>query len=458
MTGQAFEQGGAAASQSAAVFARSLKVVSPSTRIAFPPLVVASGNGYELADADGVRYLDMHAMACIMNTGYGHPVVRAAVDAQLDALMHANTAYVVHEPMVELSERLAALTPGDWDKRVALGLSGSDAADGAIKLARAATGRPGILTFRGAYHGNTYGALSVSSASMAMRTGFGPVLPDVHHLTFPDPYRGVHGVRGDAVVGACLDELDTMLSTTVDPGEVAALIVEPIQGDAGVVVPPDDYFARLQAVCHAYGILVIADEVQTGIGRTGRVFGSEVVGLEPDIVVLGKALGSGMPVSAIVARSELMDHWQAPGHVFSMGGNPVACAAAVATLDLLASDGLPDHARALGGHLRAAFDHLAGDHEIIGDVRGSGLLLGVDLVDDHDSRSRARSIAAKTVLGAFRRGVFVTFLQGSVIRVVPPLILDEAGADRFVEILDASLADATAGRIGDDEIAELQGW
>lgn len=434
------------------------RFLSPSARLPFIPLLVESGAGTSFTDSAGRELLDFHSMACILNTGHNHPAVVRAIRDQAQRLVHCNSAYASHALPAVLGARLAGLAPGSGDRRVAFGLSGSDANDGALKLARAATSRPKVIAFLNAYHGNTYGALSLSASTLTMRQGFGPVVPDIYHVPFPDPYRGAPGVDPAAVVDHCLGQIDELLRTVVDPRELAAFVLEPIQGDAGIVSPPPTFLAGLQERSRRHGALIVVDEVQTGMGRTGDWFAFSGTPLEPDIVVLGKSLGSGMPVSAIVARAELMDHWRAPGHVFSTGANPVCCAAAVATIDVLRDEGLAANAERLGAQLLQALRTLADDFEVIGDVRGRGLMLGVDLVTDRDTRERARALAAKVVLGCFRRGVFMTFLRGSVLRIAPPLVLDQAALDRFLAVLEEALRDAVAGRVPDEDVAELEGW
>ena len=432
------------------------RYLSPATRIAFIPTVIDRGAGCEFVDADGRAFLDFHSMGAILNTGYNHPRVVGAICNQAQQLVHSNSAYVVHENVVELAAQLAHLAPIDAGARVAFGLSGSDANDGAIKLVRAATGRPLILAYRGAYHGNTYGALSLSAVSANMRRGFDPAVPGVHHLPFPDPYR-MPGCP-DEIAVRCLAEIERLFETVAPPEDVAAVVIEPIQGDAGMIVPPARYVEGLQELCRRHGILVVAEEVQTGIGRTGGWFASSMVGLEPDVVLAGKALGSGMPVSAIVARTELMDHWAAPGHVFCTAANPICCAAALATLQIVADEGLIANATRMGERLRTGLASLAAEYEAIGDIRGAGLMLGVDLVEDRGARRRARRLAAAVVAAAYRRGLFVTFVAGSVLRLAPPLTLTSADADRALAILAEAFNDAVNGRVAESAVAAVIGW
>ncbi|WP_037065937.1 aspartate aminotransferase family protein [Pseudonocardia acaciae] len=435
------------------LLAKEAKYLSPSARIGFFPLVVDHGNGCWFTDRSGRRFLDFHSMACVLNTGHNHPRVVGAIQKQADRLIHVNSAYMTHEGLVTLAARLAELCPGTVARRVAFGLSGSDANDGAMKLARAATGRSRIIAFRHSYHGNTYGALSMSAVSLSMRRGFGPEIPDVHHVTFPDVYR----MDGD-ITDNCIAELEDLFATRIPGDEVAAVFIEPVQGDAGIVVPPARYLELLAELCRRHGILLVAEEVQTGIGRTGAWFACERFPVAPDIVVCGKALGSGMPVSAVIARAELMDAWSAPGHVFSTAANALCCAAANATLDIVEDEGLLENAVRMGQRLRAGLVALAAGHEVIGDVRGDGLMLGVDLVTDRATRERARTVAASVVAAAFDRGLYLTFLRGNVLRIAPPLTIGPDEVDLGLEILGRSLDDAVAGRVPEADIAAVVGW
>jgi 4-aminobutyrate aminotransferase len=262
----------------------------------------------------------------------------------------------------------------------------------------------------------------------------------------------------DEIAQDCLDAIKTAFATTAPPDEVAAVFVEPIQGDSGIIVPPGRFLTELSSLCAEHGILLVAEEVQTGIGRTGRWLAGEHFGIRPDIVLLGKALASGLPVSAIVARSELMDAWKAPGHVFCTGANPVCCAAALATLDVIEEEALLHNAEVRGAELRAGLLELQARHEVIGDVRGVGLLLGVDLVKDRSTRERATDLAPQVLLGCFRRGLFLTYLGKCVLRLVPPLIITSDDVARALEILDASLTDAVEGRIHPEETEAIVGW
>ncbi len=437
------------------IIRRDEEFISPSIRIPFFPMAVRTGTGAEIEDWEGKRYIDFLSAAAIANVGHQHPRVVAAIQEQAAELVHYNGAYAYHRPLADVLGAIARIAPVTAPKRVALGLSGGDANDGAIKLARAATGRQKIIAFYRSYHGNTYGALSLSSISLNMRKGFGPFLPEIHHIPYPDPYRSPHGLSAGET---CLEHLRMMLEGTVPGEEVAAVVWEPIQGDAGVIVPSPEFVQGLAEICRHYGILLVAEEVQTGMGRTGRWFACEHFGLQPDILIIGKALGAGMPISAIVAREELMSHWMSPGHVFCTAQNPICCRAALACIEVIEEEKLLGRAQAMGEYLTKEFLGMKERYEVIGDVRGLGLLLGVDLVLDRKSRRRAREITAKVSWRCWEKGLFVTFFSGSVLRICPPLVIKQEQADRALGILEESLADVLAGKVPDSVLSRVRGW
>src|SRR5699024_5584073 len=278
-------------------------------RLPFYPLVIKEAKGEYIYDYDGNQWIDFLSSACVINTGHGHPDIVARMKQQMDQLVHYNPAYASHEQLITLAENLVQITPGDFSKKVTFGLSGADANDSAMKLARSYTKRSKIIAFTRSYHGNTYGALSASAVSLPMRRGMGPVVPDVYHIPFPDPYRPAFDAETES--GRCMQALEHLFETTCPPEEVAAIMIEPIQGDSGVIVPEQAYIDSLKKICKEHDILIIADEVQTGFGRTGKWFGSEHIDLEPDLLVLGKGIASGMPLSAVVGRSEIMMAWDA---------------------------------------------------------------------------------------------------------------------------------------------------
>lgn len=437
---------------------RHARVISRATRLAFYPLIVAGGEGAIVRSSDGREWIDFLASAATLNTGIAHPAVVAAIREQADSLPHYNAAYVYHQPMVELAEALVARTPGRFEKRVAFGLSGGDSVEAAIKASRNWSGRQKVIGFNGSYHGSTYGALTLSSVNLDMRRGLGPFLPEIYHVPFPDPYHDPSRRTPDEVGSAALAALDQLFSTEVPPEEVAAIILEPIQGDSGVVVPPQSFMSGLKVRCDRHGILFIVDEIQTGFGRTGLWFAIEHFGIIPDGVICGKSISSGIPLSAFIARSEILEGWQAPAHTFSSGANPVSCAAALATIQVIESEGLVEQARTKGKQLRKAIAELADRHRLIGDIRGEGLMTGVELVISRDERTPAPTETAKVAWRCWELGLLVTFLRGNVLRLVPPLVITIEQIDQAVAILDRALNDVAGGRVPDDAIAQLKGW
>ncbi|BCV23902.1 MAG: 4-aminobutyrate aminotransferase [Bacillota bacterium] len=441
-----------------AIVAADKEVLSPASRMPYYPLAVRSGHGSTVVDADGNEYLDFLASAAALNTGHAHPKVVKAVQEQAARFIHYTPAYMYHEPLVHLAQALVRITPGDFPKQVAFGLSGSDANDGAIKLARAYTGRPKIISFIRSYHGSTYGSITLSAVSLNMRRKIGPLLPEVEHIPYPDCYRCPFGQQHGSCSLECLEYVRFAFANYIPPDEVAAVIMEPIQGDAGIVVPPVEYVKGLVKLCREHGILFVSEEVQQGFGRTGRWFGIEHFDVEPDILILGKAIASGMPLSALVARKEIMQAWEAPAHLFTMGGNPVSCAAALATIEVIEEENLVERSRTLGEQAMARFRELAGRYELIGDVRGRGLSIGVDLVTSRATRERAYKEAAKVCYRAWEKGLLLSFFSNSVLRIQPPLVITDAELERGLNIIEEALADVTAGRVPDEVLETVKGW
>jgi 4-aminobutyrate aminotransferase len=301
------------------------ELASPGAKLPYYPLAIKKGRGSTVEDLDGNVYIDMLSSAGVINVGHCHPKVVEAIKRQAEDLILYTHVYMYHEPAVDLMKELVSITPGDFRKRVFFGLCGSDANDGAIKLARASTGRPKVVSFIRSYHGSTYGAISLSAVSLPMSRKIGPLLPDIFHVPYPDTYRPpMPGMTPDQVSDYCMEQIKIAFDNYMPPDEVAAFIIEPIQGDAGLVVPPVKFMRDLRALCDAHGILLISEEVQQGFGRTGKWFGIEHFGVVPDAVIMGKAIASGLPLSAVVARAELIETLEAPVHLFTAGGTQCA--------------------------------------------------------------------------------------------------------------------------------------
>jgi 4-aminobutyrate aminotransferase len=404
------------------------------------PLVIARGQGVMVEDVDGNQFLDFMSGIAVSSTGYGHPKVIAAVQEAAANFLHICGSDFYFEGMAALCERLARVAPGTTPKRVFLTNSGTEATEGAIKLARYATGRTAVIAFKGAFHGRTTGALSLTSSKARQHAGFGPLLPDVHHVSYPNRYRAPAGASDADIIAQVMYELEGDLFTRhLDPKDVAAIFVEPIQGEGGYLFPPDGFMRALRALCDQHGILLVADEIQCGVGRTGRMWATEwEPGVEPDILLSAKGLGSGMPIGAFIAR-ESVDGWKGGAHGSTFGGNPVCCAAAIATLDLV-EQGLMENAAKLGERLITGVRKLAERHQIIGDVRGKGLMVGMELVKDRATKEYNPEASRKLVDTAFQRGLLLLGCGKSVVRVAPPLVIDEVDIDRGLGILGETLA------------------
>jgi 4-aminobutyrate aminotransferase len=421
-----------------ALIARDDRVMSQNFRKDYP-LVVARGSGPMVEDVDGNRYLDFAAGIAVAATGHCHPDVVKAIRDQSERFLHMCATDFFYENVVELAEGLARRAPGPGPWRVFFANSGAEVVEAAIKLARVRTGRQKIVAFYGAFHGRTFGAMSLTASKPVQRKGYGPFVPEVAHTHYAYCYRCPVNREPSSCSVQCLDLLtETMFGTTIDPSEVAAVIVEPVQGEGGYVVPHPGFLPRLRELTRRHGILLIADEVQCGMGRTGKLFASEHSGFEPDIVTLAKGIASGMPLGALVARDDVMK-WNDGGHGSTFGGNPVSVAAALATFRLL-ENGLVENAARVGARLLAALRERFGRHECVGDVRGVGLMIGVEIVQDRASRTPAPERRERILEEAFRRGLLLLGCGKSTIRLAPPLVIDDRDADIAVAILDEAIA------------------
>jgi 4-aminobutyrate aminotransferase len=404
-----------------AIIERDEAVTSPSLTRVYP-LVVRRGAGCVIEDVDGNRFLDFNAGIAVVAAGHAHPEVSAAIHAQADDVLHYCSSDFYLPAYTDLCERLVQLAPMS-PARVFLSNSGTEAVEAALKLARHRTRRPNVIAFLGAFHGRSLGSLSLTASKVRQRTGFGIVTPGSFHAPFSDPYDDT------ALTGA--DYIEQVLFRRLTaPEDVAAIFVEPIQGEGGYIVPPPGWLADLRTLCDAHGILLVFDEVQSGVGRTGTMWACEHDGVEPDIMCIGKGLASGMPLAGIVARAELMD-WAPGGHGSTFGGNPVACAAALATLDLVERE-LAANATAVGAHLLARLQEVAAVRAQVLQVRGRGLMIGVDLPDHETAQAVERA--------CFDRGLLVLTCGERSVRLAPPLVVTHAQADTAVAILDDVLA------------------
>jgi 4-aminobutyrate aminotransferase len=415
------------------------RYVSPSyTR--FYPLAVKSGRGSVLEDMDGNLYLDFTAGIAVCATGHCHPRVVKAIQDQAAKLIHICGADFYYPPLRDLARKLAQIAPGTSDKRVLFTNSGAEAIEAAIKLARYHTRRQHIIAFYGAFHGRTMGALSLTASKVNQRRRFEPLLPEVTHVGYGNCYRCPYNLSYPSCALECVTHLEKKLfKTTLPPEEVAAIIVEPIQGEGGYIVPPPEYHKELKALAERHGILYVADEVQSGIGRTGKMWAIEHWGVEPDIICTAKGLASGLPLGAMIARADIMD-WPQGAHASTFGGNPVACVAALETIALV-EEGLMQNATDVGNFLLGRLRELATRHPLIGDVRGLGLMIGVDLVRNRDTKETMPVERDAVLQHCFSKGLVLLGCGESAIRLCPALVVTREEAETAIQIIDAGLTE-----------------
>jgi 4-aminobutyrate aminotransferase len=392
------------------------------------------GEGHRLYDTDGRAFLDFANGIAVTALGHRHPRVTAAIHAQAERLIGPTGAMGYSEPVVRLSDLLAGTLPDPIDSVMFLN-SGSEAIDGALKLARRVTGRPGIVAFQGGFHGRTFGATSITSSNLNYRTGYEPLLPGVHIVPYPATYPAFAG-DPEAASAAALDALSALFRSVIAPSRVASIVIEPVIGEGGYQPAPETFLVALRRICDEHGILLIADEVQTGYGRTGRMWGFEAAGIVPDVVVIAKAIANGLPLSAIATSRTRMEQWGKSAHGSTYGGNPVACAAALAVLETIADEGLIANAAKRGEELVAGLDRIAAEEPRIGDVRGRGLMVGVEFVTDRETAEPDGALAKAVIARAADLGLLVLTcgMSGQVVRWIPPLDATAAEISEAVEI------------------------
>ena len=419
------------------VMERDARVISPSYTRCYA-LVAARGEGAMIQDVDGNRFLDFNAGIAVTSTGHCHPKVVAAIEEQSRRLIHMSGTDFYYENMVELAEKLARTAPGGAPQRVYFGNSGTEAMEAAMKLARYHTGRDKFIAFTGAFHGRTLGALSLTGSKVVQRKGFGPLIPGVVHAHFPDPYRRPEGMTAEDHGAACARFIeDELFRTIVPPEEVAAIVVEPIQGEGGYLFPPASFLHELRRLADRRGILLIFDEVQCGMGRTGKMWAAEHFGVAADIFTSAKGIASGLPLSSTIARAEIMD-WTPGAHASTFGGNPVAVAAALATIQLLETELIANAAR-IGEHLLERMASWPKRFRHVGDVRGLGLMIGFEMVRDQESKTRAPELRDRVQQLAFEHGLLVLGAGRNTIRLCPPLVITRDQADFAVDTLEECL-------------------
>lgn len=423
------------------VLAGDEKYISPSYTRSYP-MVAKRGRGIVVEDVDGNEFFDFSAGIAVTSTGHCHPEVVSAIQKQAGELIHMSGTDFYYESLVTLAERLSTIAPMQGPHKVYYGNSGAEAVECALKLARYHTKRQQVIAFFGAFHGRTMGALSLTASKPQQKRRFSPLVPGVTHVRYPDVYRGCEGGPQAAekfALGCARYIEDKLFKTILAPEEVAAIFVEPVQGEGGYVVAPTIFMQELRRICDKHGILLVVDEVQSGIGRTGKWWAVEHTGVQPDMVCIAKGIASGMPLGITMSKAGIMD-WVPGSHASTFGGNPVCIAAALATLDVIEKEGLLGNAQEVGDHMLQRMADWPKKHRIVGDVRGRGLMIGVEIVKDQATREYGASERDRIVEAAFQRGVLFLGCGPSTVRIAPPLIVAKDEADVAMDVLEESIA------------------
>lgn len=423
------------------LLARDALVVSPSYPRDYP-FVMSHGRGAEVWDVDGNRFLDFAAGIAVCSTGHSHPEVVQAIKDAADKFLHISSDYW-HEGQIRLAEKINELAPMKEPVMSFFAQSGTESVEAALKLARYTSGRQRFIGFLGGFHGRTMGSLAFTSSKYTQQKGFFPTMPGVTHIPYPNQYRPLFaGVdQGEAVLRYLEDVLFT---SNVPANEVAGILIEPMQGEGGYLVPPDGFLAGLRTLCDRHGILLIFDEVQSGIGRTGKMFACEHWDVVPDIMTLAKGLGSGLPIGMVVAKRSIMQRWTRGAHGNTFGGNPLCCAAALATLDLVEREYCAN-AAAVGAYFIAQLERFAEKFQVVGQVRGKGLMIGMELVKDRATRVPAKALCDALITRAYHNGLILLSCGQSTVRFMPPLLIGKADVDEALGLLEWSLVEALAG-------------
>jgi 4-aminobutyrate aminotransferase len=416
------------------------KYLSPSYTRSYP-LVAKQGRGIVVTDVDGNEFFDFSAGIAVTSTGHCHPDVVAAIQKQAGELIHMSGTDFYYENMITLAERLSKIAPMPGPHRIYYGNSGTEAVEAALKLARYHTKRQNVIAFFGAFHGRTMGSLSLTASKPQQKRRFGTGVPGVTHVRYPDVYRGCDDPKdAEAFALGCARFIeDKLFKTTMAPEEVAAIFVEPVQGEGGYVVAPTVFMQELRRICDKHGILLVADEVQSGAGRTGKWWAIEHTGVHPDIICSAKGIASGMPLGIMMSRADIMD-WVPGSHASTFGGNPVCIAAALATLDVIEKEGLLANSTEVGNHMLKRMADWPRKHKLVGDVRGRGLMVGVEIVKDKKTKEHAAEERDRIIELAFERGILFLGCGPSTIRIAPPLVVSKDEADVAVDVLEECIA------------------
>ena len=427
------------------------KFLSSVQKLPYCPIVIDSGEGALLYDLEGNEYIDFLASASSANIGHGNKEIADAVREQMGKITQYTIVYTTTEPPVSLAEKIVSLVPGDNDKKVLYSTTGSESIDAAMKLAKGYTGRNKVISFKGAYHGSTYGSISLSAISLSMKRKIGSLIPDVHHFNYPTCLKCPYGKYDSTCNLECLKEIEDAFDMYLPPEEVAAIFFEPIAGDAGLIVPPAKYVECLYNICKKNGILFVVDEIQQAFGRTGKWFAIENFNIEPDLIVLGKSCGAGFPLGMVVGRSDIMECLDAPAHGFTLAGDTTVCVASLKMIEIFERDNIVNEAKRKGDYLKDKLNLLKEKYpEIVKDVRGIGLSIGVDILD--------RYTTTKICYQSIKNGLLVISLGGNTLRIQPPLVISIKQIDEAIKILEDSIIDFINDDISDEAFESVRGW
>lgn len=432
-------------------------VYASAGQIRYFDLCLDSAKGAILKDLDGNEYIDLLATASAMNVGHSHPKVLAAMKEQMEKLLHYTPAYFYNPKVEELAKRLIESTPGDFEKRVIFGNSGSDSNDAMIKFSRAYTGRQTIVSFTGAYHGSTYGSMTLSAVSLNMRRKMTPLVSGVEYMPFPNSYDRREDESEEDFVNRYWSYFEDALNTYLPADEIAGIIIEPIQGDGGFLKAPKGYMDRLYQFTRENNIVFAVDEINQGLARSGKMWSIEHFGIEPDILTTAKSLASGMPLSAIVGRKEIMDSLEAPANVYTTAGNPVCCAAALASFEVIEEENLVEKSRKDGEYVRERFKKMQEKYPVIGDVRIYGLNGGIELVKDQKTKEADSKSASKLITYLKDNGVLMITVKGNVLRFQPPLVITRDDLDKALDIIEKGFSELEKGNLKLDDDKKI-GW
>lgn len=425
-------------------------VFAKTQKLPYCPIAFKSGKGALLYDYDGKEYIDLLSSASSANIGHGNEEIAETVKNQMSKLAQYTIVYFSCKEPVEYAQKLIELYPGDNNKKVLFSTTGSESIDAAIKLSKGYTGRNKIISFNGAYHGSTYGAISISAISLNMRRKLGSMIPDVYHFNYPTCVKCPYNKCEESCDLECLKEIENAFNLYLPPEEVAAVFFEPIAGDIGIIVPPKKYVQALSELCKKHSILFVVDEIQQAWGRSGKFFAIENFDVEPDLIVMGKSSGGGLPMGIVMGKSEIMDSLEAPAHVFTMSGNSTVCAAALKMLEIFERDDLVNKSKEKGVYFKDKLMELQKKYDVIKDVRGLGLSIGVDLED--------KVSTTKVIYECQQNGLVLISLGESTLRIQPPLVITYEQIDKSIEIIDKAIQALIDNKISDDALTVINGW